>query len=427
MMRTALLFAVLTNLAWAASPLDNIVAIVNEDVIVKSRLEQEISTIATNLSQQGTRLPAYEVLEKQVLEQMILTKLQLQIAERTGIRAEDIELNQALRNIAQNNNMTLEQFSEVLRRDGYSFTQFRETIREQIIIRRLRQRRVVNRIAISEREIENFLNNQVQQGNASVEYHIMHILIAIPEGSNSDKINEVRQEASEVLTSLREGADFQETAVAVSNSPTALDGGDLGWRKSGELPSLFTEAIPSLDVGGVSDLIRNASGFHIVKLADKRDEEKVVVTQTKARHILIKPSEITSDADVQIRLDQVRERILGGEDFETLARAHSEDPGSASKGGDLDWVSPGDTVGEFEEVMNTLTDGQISKPFKSRFGWHILQALERRQHDSTESVKKTRAAAQIRQRKIEEETQNWLRELRSEAYVEYRNSEEDDT
>ena len=409
----------------AATPLDGIVAVVNEEVIVRSRLEQEISTIAANLRQQGTRLPSYEVLESQVLEQLILTKVQLQLARRTGIRVAANQLNEAVRDIATRNNMTLEQFSYTLQQQGFSFAQFRESIREQIIIQQLRQRQVINRVSVSEREIENFLANQLQQGTASVEFHLKHILIAIPEGASAEQVAAKQQEATEVLASLRAGADFQETAVAVSNSPTALEGGDLGWRKSGELPSLFTDVVPQLEEGESSDLIRNASGFHIIKLAEKRDEEKVVITQTKARHILIETSEISSDAEVRIRMEQIRERIIGGEEFATLAQAHSEDPGSSAKGGDLGWVSPGTMVGEFEEVMNSLADGDISPAFKSRFGWHIIQALERRQHDSTEDVKKSRAAGQIRQRKIEEDMENWLRELRGDAYVEFRDTEEE--
>ncbi len=323
--------------------------------------------------------------------------------------------------------MNLRTFQEKLTKEGYSFVKFRENVKQELTIKRLQQRQVVNRIDVSEREIDNFLANQVQQGTASQEYHLFHILIATPEGASADQIEIKRKKATEVLETLRQGASFQEMAVAVSDSQQALEGGDLGWRKVGEIPSLFLEAVYRMKPGEIEGPFQNASGFHLVQLVEKRNNEKVMINQTKARHILIKTGELVSDLDAENRLIGLKSRIEAGEDFATLARANSEDAGSAHEGGLLDWVSSGDLVPEFEEVMNSLSENQVSKPFKSRYGWHIIQVLERRQHDDTEKSFRLKAAQQIRQRKVEEELQTWLRQLHDEAYIEYRSKSEQDS
>jgi peptidyl-prolyl cis-trans isomerase SurA len=403
-----------------AEELERIVAVVNEEVIVDSRLQREIRGVEAELRQQATRLPSPEVLRRQVLERLVLSRLQLQLAERNSIKVDDGELNDAVRNVAAENNLSLEQFRQALDKEELDFAEFRENLREQLTIRRLQQRQVVSRVNVTDQEIANFIANQAQQGNTTAEYHLLHILIALPDAASPEVIKEKQQKARELVDSLRAGADFQATAVAVSDSQQALEGGDLGWRKAGEVPSLFAGLVARMSVGDIEGPIRNAGGFHILKLAGIRSTGQSVVTQTRARHILIKTSELISDQEAESKLAQLRERILHGDDFTELARAHSEDPASAAEGGALGWISPGVMVSEFEEVMDSLKTNQISQPFRSRFGWHILQVLERREHDNTEEALRTRASKQIRQRKIEEELQNWLRQLRDEAYVEYR-------
>ncbi len=401
--------------------LDRIVAVVNDEVITESALREELRAVESELRRQGTRLPSQRVLEKQMLERMVVTRLQLQVAERLGMEVDENTLNEALRDIAAQENMSLEQFRRALEQEGYSFPEFRETIREQLTIKRLHQRQVVSRINVTEQEINNFLTNQARQGNTTAAYRLQHILIAVPDAASPEVIQEKREKAEAIMRKLRAGADFQEIAVAESDSRQALEGGDLGWRKSGEIPSLFMDVVPRMAEGDIEGPIRNAGGFHIIRLAGLRSTGRSVITQTHARHILIKTNEVVSDNEAEERLKKLRQRIVvGEEDFAELARAHSEDPGSSTEGGDLGWISPGSLVSEFEEEIDRLRSNEISEPFKTRYGWHIVQVLDRREHDNTEDALRTRAARQIRERKIEEELQNWLRQLRDEAYVEYR-------
>lgn len=412
-----LLFAAVN--AAAAEALDRIVAVVDEEVIMQSELDRHRDRVVRQLSEQGTELPPASVFEKQVLERLVMMKLQLQFAKRTGVSVDDDTLNKTIGGVAAQNKLTLEQFRKVLAKEGYDYNRFREDIREEITVARLRQREVGNRIVVTDREVDNFLANQQEQTGEN-EYHLAHILIATPEGASPETIEAARAEAEKVLEDLRGGADFRKTAVAVSDGQQALDGGDLGWRKEGQIPSLFAEAVRQMKKGDLSDLIRNAGGFHIIMLLDARTKEAHIVTQTHARHILIKPSELISRKDAKEKLEQLKLRIEGGDDFAELARSHSEDRGSAANGGDLGWVSPGDMIPEFEHVMDALKPAEISDPFESQFGWHIVQVLERREHDDTEETKRTRAREVIRDRKTEEEMQSWLRRLRDEAYVEYR-------
>lgn len=411
---------ILTGTANAGVPLDRIIAIVNEDVIMHSELRNKLRTITSQLTEQNAQLPPRDILEKQVLEQLILNKLQLQFAATTGILVDDEALNRAISNIAAENKLNLSQFREILERDGYSYEAFREDIRNEIIISRLKQRQVDNRITVTDREIDNFLVTEVVQGGTETEYQISHILINTPEESTQEEIEQARLVAEKVLEDLANGEDFAMLARTISAGQQAQGGGDLGWRKAGDIPSLFAEQVRTLKEGEVSELIQNPSGFHIVKLTAVRSGEKYMVTQTKARHILLRPNELVTDNDANTRLEQLKLRLEGGDKFEELARSHSEDPGSAVNGGDLGWANPGDMVPEFENEMNRLEPGAISNPFKTPFGWHIVQVLERRQHDNTEDLKRARAREIIRARKIEEAQQNWLRGLRDEAYVEYR-------
>jgi peptidyl-prolyl cis-trans isomerase SurA len=406
--------------AAAAAKLDHIVAVVNDDVILESELERQMTRVSSELSQRGTPMPPRHIFERQVLERLILTRIQLQEAELGGIRVDDERLNQTIRRIADDNQVSLEEFRRILESDGYSFVQFREDIRSEIIISQLRQRQVDNRIIVTDREIDNYLANQEQQGNIDSEYHLAHILIAIPAGADANQIEALRAKAEDAVQRARSGADFSLLAAEMSDGQGALEGGDLGWRKADRLPSLFAPFAKNMNPGEISDIIESPNGYHIVKLLDRRAGEKIMIPQTKARHILITPNELVSEDDAITRLEQIKIRLDGGADFAELARAHSDDRGSALKGGDLGWVSPGDLVPEFEEVMTQLTLNETSRPFKSRFGWHVVQVLERRKYDGTDAVIRSKAREAIRQRKSEEELQTWLQRLRDEAYVEFR-------
>lgn len=405
--------------------LDHVLAVVNDDVITHSELNAEIATISAQLRQQNTVLPPADILNKQVLERLILKHLQLQLAGSTGIRVDDETLNRAISTIAQQNKLSLAEFRDVLEKDGFSFPAFRERIREEIIMNRLRQRQVDSRVTVTEQEVDNFLSNQRRQGAAGAEeYHVAQILIALPEAASPEQIDKARQKAVEVLKKLRAGAGFSETAVAVSDDQQALQGGDLGWRPASQLPTLFADLVIKMQPGEISELLRSPSGFHIIKLVAKRGETAHVVQQTQARHILIRTNEITLDSDAQTRLQQLKQRIEGGDDFAALATSHSEDPTTAVNGGSLGWVSPGDVDTQFEEVMSSLKPGEVSTPFQTQHGWHIIQVLDRREHDSTREFNRSKAREAIRNRKIEEQTQAWLRALRDEAYVEYKTEDE---
>jgi len=403
--------------------LDRIVAVVENDIIMQSELETKLRTVVGQMQQQGIQLPSSSILETQVLERMILITIQLQRAEETGIRVDDETLNRTISNIAAENKVSLSQFRDILEKDGFNYEQFRENIRNEIIISRLRQRQVDNRISISSKEIDNALSNMEFQGKTETEYQLSHILISLPEAPTPDEEEQARLVATKVLEDLKAGQDFAMMASTYSDGQRALEGGDLGWRKKNEIPTLFSTQIASMEKGDISDLIKSSSGFHIVKLADVRSSEKHIITQTNARHILIKLDELTTADDAWVRLDQLKTRIEGGDDFAVLARSHSDDTVSAADGGNLGWSSPGRMVPKFEEVMDQLEIGEISQPFETQFGWHLLQVLDRREHDDTENVRRTKASEAIRRRKSEEAHQNWLRHLRDEAYVEYRLNE----
>lgn len=403
--------------------LDRIVAVVENDIIMQSELETKLRTVVGQMQQQGIQLPSSSILETQVLERMILIIIQLQRAEETGIRVDDETLNRTISNIAAENKVSLSQFRDILEKDGFNYEQFRENMRNEIIISRLRQRQVDNRISISSKEIDNALSNMEFQGKTETEYQLSHILISLPEAPTPDEEEQARLVATKVLEDLKAGQDFAMMASTYSDGQRALEGGDLGWRKKNEIPTLFSTQIASMEKGDISDLIKSSSGFHIVKLADVRSSEKHIITQTNARHILIKLDELTTADDAWVRLDQLKTRIEGGDDFAVLARSHSDDTVSAADGGNLGWSSPGRMVPKFEEVMDQLEIGEISQPFETQFGWHLLQVLDRREHDDTENVRRTKASEAIRRRKSEEAHQNWLRHLRDEAYVEYRLNE----
>jgi len=398
--------------------LDRIVAIVNNDVITSSELAERVDQIKQQLSLKHTQLPPDDVLNKQILNRLILEEIQLQMAKTAGIRVDDEQLNHVITNIASQNKMDLDKFRQTLESEGYSFARFREEIRKQVIIGQLRKNKVDNQVYVSEQEVDNQLKKLGDESNLDIEYHLAQILIPVPESAGPEQIDAAKQKAEDIYTQLNLGADFAKTAVSVSSDQHALQGGDLGWVKQAQLPTVFADIIPKMKPGEVTEPVRSASGFHILKLIDKRrQDQKHIVEQTLARHILIKTSEILSSDEARQKLERIRNEIIAGRDFGAVARASSDDTGSAADGGNLGWVSPGTMVPEFEEEMNKLKPGEISQPFQTRFGWHIVQVMSRRKFDDTKAYLRLQARNQIQQRKIEEETENWLRRIRDEAYV----------
>ena len=420
---TVCLLTVPPSVFAAVQELERIVAIVNDDVVLESELDDRVSMIREQLDAQNTPIPSDEAIRRQVLERIIVEKLQLQLADNNNIQVDDEALNASIREIARKNNMSLEEFRNVLEAENHSFASFREELRDQIRINQVRQQMVGNRIKITDQEIENFFASEQAAGDVGTEYHLAHILIPVPEAASSEQVQAARTKAEDVLRQLRAGSDFAEMAVAVSAGQTALQGGDLGWRKVAELPSVAAETIRQMKAGDISDLLRNPSGFHIVKLVAVRGGPEHYVSQTHARHILLQAGELSSADDARVRLEQLRERLIGGEDFAALARSHSQDKLSASRGGDLGWINPGDMVPRFEEAMDKLQPGEISEPVKTRFGWHLIEVMGRRQHDSTDDYQRAKAREAILRYKTNVETDLWLRRLRDEAYVEYRTDE----
>ena len=405
-----------------SAELDRIAAIVNDDVIAWSELEARIGRVRNELSRSGTALPPEDGLRRQVLERLILLRIQLQLARDAGIRIEDERLNRTLLRIAEQNELSLREFRDVLERDGYDFAKFREDVREEIMISEIRKRRVENQVRISQRDVDHYLATMEGRGAEADrdQYRIGHILIAVPDGASSEEIADAHARAGQVRDDLRAGADFAAMAVTHSDGQQALEGGDLGWRQASDLPTIFSEAVPRLEVGGLTEPIRSPSGFHLVKLIDKRGGERQIVRQTRARHILIALDELTDNATARRQASALHERILNGEDFNELARIHSDDAGSAPRGGELGWIDPGNTVPVFERAMDSLEPGGLGEPFRSQYGWHVVQVLERRERDDTEASRRAEAMRVLRARKVEENLEAWIRQVRDEAYVEYR-------
>lgn len=399
-------------------PLDRVVAIVDTDVVMQSQLDQRVREVQQTIAKRGDSLPPEHVLGQQVLERLIIENIQLQIGDRSGIRITDEELNQAVGTIAQRNNLSLEQFRAALERDGLSYEDAREQIRREMIISRVRQRRVAERIQVSDQEVENFLNSESGKMQLSVEYRLANILIRVPDAASAEEIQAADRRAQELYQQLQQGADFAQLAIASSASETALEGGNMGWRKAAQLPAPFDSMIGALSVGETSEPIRTPGGFIMIKLLEKRGGETRVRDEVHVRHVLIKPSEIRSETETKRLAERVYERIMAGEDFAGLAKDFSEDPGSALNGGDLNWIDPNALVPEFRAVMAQTESGEVSKPFKSAFGWHVLQVMGRRATDGSEQFRKQQALSVLRNRKYEDELQAWLRQIRDEAYVE---------
>lgn len=400
--------------------LDRIIAVVDREVITRGELQSRIKTVLQQLEKQGVALPPQDVLEKQVLERLIGDKLQLQLAAQTGLRVDDNQLDKTIERIAEQNKLNMTEFREALEKDGISFRKFREDIRSEIILARLREREVDNRINVTEAEIDNFLTTQASRNEVQDEFEIAHILVRAPEEGTPEELQKLRAKAEQALAKLQEGTDFAKVSASFSDTPNALEGGQLGWKTATQVPALFLDTLKTMKPGEISPILRSPNGFHILKLINRRGgSSPLVIQQTHARHILIKPSEIVSEADAKHRMDDLKERLDNGGNFEELARQYSED-GTAAKGGDLGWVNPGDTVPEFEKAMNALKPGEISEPVRSPFGWHILQVTERRSQDMSRESARLKARQEIKARKSDEAYQDWLRELRDRAYVEYR-------
>lgn len=401
--------------------LDRIAAIVDEGVVLTSELDEQMALITERLRAQNMELPPQNILRQQVLERLVLQEIQMQRAKRAGIRVPDDALNNALSEVALRNGMTLSQLPEALAAQGIDYASYRESMRRELTLQLLRQRDVIQRISVTPREIDQYLERQQKRPSENSEYNISHILIAVPQAATPEQLESAEKLAQNVYERAKAGEDFARLAVQHSNSQTALDGGSLGWRKGTELPTIVADAVVNLKPGEVSEPIRAPTGFHIVKLNEIRGgEQQVIIDQVHARHILMRPNELQDDATVKQKLSELRERILKGEDFAGLAKTTSEDPASAADGGDLGWNGPGTFVPEFERVLNSLEVNEISEPFQTQYGWHIVQVLGKRQFDSTDEIRRRRAAEEIRASKADEETELWLRRLRDEAYVEYK-------
>jgi peptidyl-prolyl cis-trans isomerase SurA len=420
----ALLLAASTLLPAHAAvvPLNHIVAVVNDEVITRKELDQRYDEVAQSLARQKTPLPPRETLEKQLLERMITELALQQHARTTGIRVDPTQVERALQRIAAQNKLDMAGLQAALEKEGQTLDSMRNTIRNEILVARARERDVDNRVTVSDSEIDGYLQTQAQQG-VETEYNFSHILIGVPENAAPEEIQARRARAEEIIDKLAKGTDFAQLSASYSDASNALQGGAFGWRPSGKLPSLFVDALKQMQPGQVSPILKSGNGFHILKLNDKRGLDATLsVTQTHARHILIKTNELTSESDARLRLLQLKERIDNGVKFDELARQHSDDA-SAAKGGDLGWINPGDTVPEFEKAMDALKDGEVSGPVQSPFGWHLIQVLGRRTQDVTQERQRLMARQAIRERKAEEAFQDWVRQIRDSAYVELRSLE----
>ena len=400
--------------------MDRIVAIVDQAVVTEQELESRIATVTAQFKKQGTELPAEAILRKQILERLITDTLQLQYAAQTGLKVDDNQLDKTIGRIAEQNQLSLAEFTEALAKDGVSMTKFRADIRNEITLARLREREVDGRVNVSESEIDNFLTSQAANNENQDEYEIAHLLIRTPEEGATEDIQKAKIKVDKALSELNGGVSFAKVSASYSDAPNALEGGSLGWKSATQMPALFLDALKAMKVGEVSAALRSPNGFHVLKLNNKRGgNSPLVIQQTHARHILIKLSEIMSEKDGKLKIDGIKERLDNGEKFEALARQYSEDS-TASTGGDLNWVNPGDTVPQFEKAMNELKDMQISMPVRTQFGWHLIQVMERRSQDMSKEAARLKARQEIRAKKADEAYQDWIRELRDRAYVEIR-------
>ncbi|MBL4712857.1 MAG: peptidylprolyl isomerase [Gammaproteobacteria bacterium] len=402
----------------ALKPLDHIVAIVNEDVITNTMLKNRVADFKQQLALSQLSRIEPETLKKQVLERMIRDTIQQQKAKQLGITVDDLMLNRMLEQIAKNNNMSLEIFRDTIESEGLNYTRFREQTRHEIVVNQLQQRVIANKISVSDQEIRQNIEQSETLGSSNISYHLRHILIATPEAASPDDINKAKNRAAAAYKKIEHGSNFQDIAIKVSSGRNALKGGDLGERKANELPQLFVDAVKDLNPGDTSKPVKSASGFHLLQLVNSSND-KLMIKQVHARHILLRTNNDVSDEQARKTLLMLKQKIEGGKNFAELASEFTEDPGSKIKGGDLGWAGPGDFVPTFDNVANSLSIGQISEPFKSPFGWHILEVLERRDHDQAKTNKENQVRNAIQKRKFDEELRLWLRRIRDEAYVEY--------
>jgi len=398
--------------------LDRVVAIVDDDIVLDSELQQRMMTINEQIAQSGTQAPPQEIILQQVLERLISERLQLNMGYNAGIRITDEELNAAITRVAQSNGLTITQYITDIQSRGGTIAVVREEIRNEMVIRRVQQGKVMRRIRISEQELDNFLTSEEGRFLISPDVNIGQILLSVPTGSSKNDTDGILARAQKLQTDTANGADFRQLAIANSADQSALQGGDLGWRKMAQLPGVFIDAVEQLELGQVSDPIRSDAGYHLLKLYERRGGGKQLIEQHFARHILLKPNQIRDEQATIAELNGLREQVLAGEEFAKLSKQLSEDPGSALKGGELGWSTPGMFLPEFEETMNSIALNEISAPFASQFGWHILQVTERRDQDFSSEILRNRAQNMLRERKYEEELQVWLQEIRDEAFIE---------
>ena len=397
--------------------IDRVVAVVDSGVIMESQLNSRVEEILIRLKSDTTELPPINLLEEQVLDRLIIEEIQLQLADRAGIKISDSELNQTLSRVSSQNNLSLEDFRLKLEAEGTSYKSFRDTIKKELIIQRVQRGRVGGKVDISEQEIENFINSEEGKSQLAEQYNVQHILLSVKSGLTEQQIEEIKDEANNLITRLEGDESFEKLATAYSSGQEALEGGFLGWRTSAELPSLFANVVTELKVGEVAQPLRSGAGFHILKLTDKRGNTVKFLDQTLARHILVQPSEIRTENQAEELINDIYERLTNGEDFKQLARQFSEAPGSKMDGGELGWSNPGDYDPVFEKTLNATEIGKISEPVQSSFGWHIIEAMDRRNEDVSQEEQKNRAYQIIFKRKFEQELQSTLIELRAEAYV----------
>jgi len=409
------------ELSTRGQQIDKIAAVVNEGVVLKSQVDQQYEAVVARLEGQEGQMPPAQVIRQQVLERLVLQEIQAQRAERLGITVSHEMLNSALRDVAQRNSIPFDQMPMAMARQGIDYAAYREEMRREIALSLLRQRDVLTRIYVSPRELEQALDRQAGQADDNAEYDVSHILLSLPESATAEQMNQVERRAQEIQQRAVAGEDFGQLAITYSQAQSALERGKLGWRRAAQLPQFISEEVVKLEPGQVSPPLRTPTGFHIVKLdAVRGGDGPMVVEQVHARHILLRPTEVQDDATTRQRLEDLRERILAGEDFAALASITSEDPGSAAQGGDLGWTGPGTFVPDFDEALGKLQENEISEPFRTQYGWHIVQMLGKRFHDQSDEVRRQRVLTALRESKVDEETELWLRRLRDEAYVEYR-------
>ncbi len=400
--------------------IDHIVAIVNEEVITNQELQEAIATASDQLLQQGTQPPDMQIMETQILESIIVRKIQLQRAKEIGLSLSESELDETIRRIADENSLSLQDFYSALEQDGISFNRFRNDIRDEVIMARLKEREINNQVNVTEGEVDNFLRTQETSSIGNDDYSIAHILLRLPEQTDIIKIEEQRLRIEEAMSKLQAGEDFAQIAAEYSDADDAMRGGVLDWRPVAQMGPRFAELLSTMQPGELTPIIQSPAGFHILKLLDRREREVpvVIINQTNPRHILVKVNELTSEDDALHRITLLQARLKDGADFEEIARVHSED-NSAASGGDLGWISPGDTVPNFEQGMNALLPGQTSEPIQTQFGWHIIQVIERRNQDISQERQRQTAHQAIRARKADVVIEEWLRQLRDQSYIEH--------